>query len=228
MPTLTVAFDLDGTLAETARDIVNALNAALRECGLPTVDSRRSLEFVAVAAGPRKLVERALHDAGLAHDVDAIERVVGRYLDLYYESLAVHTSLFPDCAGTLDSLRGQGYRLAVCTNKPERHAVALLAALGVDAHFAAIAGRDTFAFAKPDPRHLTETIVAAGGDPARAVMVGDSEMDILTAQAAGIPVIAVSFGYSEASVATFAPDDIVHAYSELPAAIERLAARFIA
>jgi phosphoglycolate phosphatase len=122
----------------------------------------------------------------------------------------------------LDALEGRGYRLAVCTNKVEAHSRLLLEALGVAGRFAAICGRDTFASFKPDPRHLTLTIAQAGGDPARAVMVGDSRTDIATAKAAGIPVVAVTFGYTDTPVEELEPDIVIDHYDRLADAIARL------
>ena len=104
----------------------------------------------------------------------------------------------------------------------EGHSRRLLAALGIDARFAAICGRDTFPYCKPDPRHLTMTIAQAGGDPARAVMVGDSRTDIATAKAAGIPVVAVTFGYTDVPVRDLDPEVAIDHYDDLDAAVERV------
>jgi phosphoglycolate phosphatase len=119
-------------------------------------------------------------------------------------------------------LTAAGCTLAVCTNKVERHAVMLLEALDAAERFAIITGRDTFAFHKPDPRHLTETIIRAGGDARRAVMVGDSRTDIDTAKAAGIPVIAVPFGYTDTPVAELDPDLVIEHFDRLPGAVRAL------
>nr|MBA3447669.1 HAD-IA family hydrolase [Pseudaminobacter sp.] len=108
-----------------------------------------------------------------------------------------------------------GYRLAICTNKTEAFSRKLIGALGMTGHFAAICGADTFSFRKPDPRHLTETIIKADGDPARAVMVGDSRTDIDTAKAAGIPVVAVDFGYTDRHVREFEPSKVISHFDEL-------------
>ena len=121
--------------------------------------------------------------------------------------------------------RRAGYIFAICTNKPEGMAVSLIERLGLSHLFGAICGADTFAFRKPDPRHLTETIARAGGDPARALMVGDSRTDIDTAKAAGIPVVAVDFGYTDRHVREFEPSKVISHYDELTVAlVDRLIA----
>jgi phosphoglycolate phosphatase len=126
-----------------------------------------------------------------------------------------HSALYEGAEKAMEDLSGAGYLLAVCTNKFEALSVNLLSGLGQSSRFSAICGSDTFAFRKPDPRHLIETIRKAGGDPERAVMIGDSRTDIDTAKAAGIPVVAVDFGYSDHPVATYDPSRIISHYREL-------------
>ncbi|HEV7874127.1 MAG TPA: HAD-IA family hydrolase, partial [Enterovirga sp.] len=121
-------------------------------------------------------------------------------------------------------LEEQGFRFAVCTNKVEAHSVKLLQALGIADRFAAICGRDSFLYIKPDPRHLTLTIERAGGTPSRAVMVGDSRTDIDTAQAAGIPVVAVTFGYTDIALDGLRPDKLIAHFDDLPRAIAQVMA----
>jgi phosphoglycolate phosphatase len=132
--------------------------------------------------------------------------------------------LFAGVEDALAHFSGRGHRLAVCTNKMEEHSVRLLEALGVADQFDAICGRDTFAWAKPDARHLTLTIEKAGGDPRRAIMVGDSRTDIDTARAAGLPVIAVDFGYTDVPVLQLGPDRVVSRYRDLAEAVDALGA----
>ncbi len=121
-----------------------------------------------------------------------------------------------------------GYRLAVCTNKLEWLSVRLLDTLNLTRHFAAICGQDTFGVQKPDPEVLRRTILRAGGEPDRAIMVGDSGTDIRTARAAAVPVIAVDFGYSEVPIATLQPDRLIGSFAELPAAIREIEAARLA
>jgi phosphoglycolate phosphatase len=116
-------------------------------------------------------------------------------------------------------LTAHGYRLAICTNKLEWLSRRLLDALGIGDRFAAVCGQDTFGIQKPDPELLRRTVAQAGGDPARTVMVGDSATDIDLARAAGVPVIAVDFGYTTVAVATLRPDHVISSFRDLPAAV---------
>jgi phosphoglycolate phosphatase len=116
---------------------------------------------------------------------------------------------------TLDRLAAQGATLAVCTNKREYLSRRLLEALQLDSYFAAVAGRDTFALSKPDPGHLTGVIALAGGTPSRAVMVGDSEVDLKTAKAASVPIILVSFGYATSPLDGLSPEARIDHFEEL-------------
>jgi phosphoglycolate phosphatase len=144
------------------------------------------------------------------------------FLEVYAGRLADESYLFDGVLGALDRLAGAGHRLAICTNKPERHSRLLLEALGVTERFAAIAGRDSYPFFKPDARHLTMVIEAAGGDVRRAIMIGDSRTDILTARNAGLPVICVPFGYTDVPIEALEPDVVIQHFDQLPDAIARI------
>ncbi len=206
-------FDLDGTLADTAGDLIATLNVLLAREGLPTV--ARSAARSLVGAGARALIERgfALNGAPLAPE--RLDPLVADFLAHYEARIAEESALFPGARAALERFSGAGFRLAVCTNKPERLARLLLEKLEIDDRFAAICGRGTFPMHKPDPRTLTLTIEAAAGDPRRAVMVGDSKTDIDTARAAGAPVVAVDFGYTETPVAALAPDRVISHFDDL-------------
>ena len=141
-----------------------------------------------IGAGARALIQRGFEAAGKELTPDHLDELFRQFMVHYGENICVETRLFPGVAAALDRLEEAGFILAVCTNKVEEHSVKLLDALGVGHRFAANCGRDTFPYFKPDPRHLTLTIERAGGYPRRAVMVGDSRTDIVTAQNAGIPV----------------------------------------
>ena len=218
----TVAFDLDGTLAATGPDILRALNLALDEAGLEPAPPARMNELVSLGRGPRVLIEHCFGLNGRSPDSEAVRRIAERYLEIYYENIAVESALFPGCLSSLEALHRGDYRLAVCTNKPERHAKLLLDALGILPLFSAVFGRDSLPYSKPDPRHLTQTVLAARGDPVRAIMVGDSVTDVATARAADIPVICVSFGYSDVPPETLGGDVLIHGFAELPAAVATL------
>ena len=216
----TIVFDLDGTLADTAPDLIATLGRVLAPEGVAplTLHEGRGL----MGAGARALIERSLARADRRVEPDRLETLYRHFLDDYAANIADKTQLFDGAGATLDRFLTDGHRLAVCTNKLETHAVRLLDRLGVGPKFLAICGRDSFAFSKPDARHLTETIRLAGGAAHHAVMVGDSRTDIDTARNAKIPVVAVSFGYTDVPVATLDPDAVIDHFDALPAAVDRL------
>jgi phosphoglycolate phosphatase len=211
-----LVFDLDGTLADTARDLIATLNVLLARDGLPRVapQAARSL----VGAGARALIERGFAANGAPPPPERVDLLVRDFLVHYEAHIADESTLFPGALAALDRFADAGFRLAVCTNKPEPLARLLLEKLGAADRFAAICGRGTFPMHKPDPRTLDLTIEAAAGDPRRAVMVGDSKTDIDTAKNAGAPVVAVDFGYTEIPVAALAPDRVISHFDELWAA----------
>jgi phosphoglycolate phosphatase len=215
-----VVFDLDGTLADTAGDLIGTLNLILEEEGLEPILLKPARDLI--GAGAKALIARGFAASGRDLTPQRHEELFHHFLDLYQHHLADSSVLFPGVDDALGQLTAAGYKLAVCTNKVERHAVMLLEALDAAERFATITGRDTFAFHKPDPRHLTETIIRAGGDARRAVMVGDSRTDIDTAKAAGIPVIALPFGYTDTPVAQLDPDLVIDHYDRLPDAVRSL------
>jgi phosphoglycolate phosphatase len=171
-----------------------------------------------VGNGARVLIESAFAAQGRALTPEGLERLFAEFIAHYAAHIADASRPYPGATAALDRFAANGWRMAVCTNKVEGLARQLLAALDLDRYFAAISGQDTYGFRKPDPRHLTETIRAAGGAVGASVMVGDSHTDIDTARAAGVPVVAVSFGYSPVPVASFAPDRLIASFDELDAA----------
>ncbi len=219
-PAPIVVFDLDGTLAETAGDLIGTLNVILAREGLPPVALSQARELI--GAGARALIQRGFAAGGRELTPDRLDELFLVFLAHYGQHLCEVSHLFPGVVESLDRLEAAGYRLAVCTNKPEEHSLRLLELLGVKGRFAAICGRDTFPYFKPDPRHLTETIALAGGDPARAIMVGDSRTDVATAKAAGIPVVAVPFGYTDVPVEELEPDVVIRHFDALYDAVRRL------
>jgi phosphoglycolate phosphatase len=224
MTTLTIAFDLDGTLVDTAPDLIDTLNVVFGREGLPPVsmDTGRTL----IGAGVKPLIERGLVAEGRSCTPAGLDRLYAEFLDHYSQHIADRSRPFPALEAALDELAAAGHRFAVCTNKLEWLSVRLLDALGLTRRFAAVCGQDTFGIPKPDPDMLRRTIARAGGSPDRAVMVGDSQTDIRTAQAAGIPVVAVDFGYSEIPVAELGPDRVIGSYAELPRAIGEVTRHF--
>lgn len=218
----TIVFDLDGTLVDTARDLVTTLNAVLVSEGMTPVTIERLIGMV--GSGARVLLEATFAAEGRALTPQKLDALLRLYMSLYDEHLVDASHPYPGAEAMLDTFAAQGWLLAVCTNKFEAPARKLLTLLHLADRFAAITGQDTFAFRKPDPRHLAETIRLAGGDPADAIMVGDSATDIDTANAAGIPVVAVSFGYSPVPVANLGATRVIASLAELPAAVAGLRA----
>lgn len=214
---LTVVFDLDGTLVDTAPDLIATLNALFEREGIDPVPFLQARQFI--GGGARKLIERGLAANGRALTTAEADRLYAVYVSSYEARIAELSRPFPGVERALDALAARGFRLAVCTNKLERLSVKLLDALDLSRRFAAICGQDTFGVQKPDPRILTATIEAAGGRSCSALLVGDSATDIATARAANMPVIAVDFGYTETPVARHRPDRVISHYDELPAAV---------
>jgi phosphoglycolate phosphatase len=219
---LTIVFDLDGTLVDTAPDLIDTLNFILAQNGLPPIpyDNARPL----IGGGARGMIEKALvlerRDASTA-DADAL---YASFVAHYAAHIADRSRPFPGLEPALDRLAAVGHRLAVCTNKLEWLSRRLLDALQLSWRFAAICGQDTFGVLKPDPQIFCATVLRAGGEPTHAIMVGDSITDIRTARAAKVPVIAVDFGYTDVPVAALGPDRIISAFAQLPGAIDDLAA----
>ena len=202
-----LVFDLDGTLAETAGDLTNTLNVILEREGLAPVSLAEARQMV--GAGARALIQRGFAAEGRSVD--------GAKLDHLYDGVVA----------ALDRFEAAGFGFAVCTNKVEVPSKKLLKALKVDNRFKAICGQDTFKdngrnIAKPDPRMLLMTIEMAGGHRANTIMVGDSRTDIDTAKAAGIPVVAVDFGYTDQHVSTFAPDIVISHFDQLWDAVSQI------
>jgi phosphoglycolate phosphatase len=213
----TLIFDLDGTLVDTAPDLVAATNHVLAGLGLPGI-SEHALRPL-VGHGARFMVEHAIGPGAAKLSEEERKRLLDRFLDYYTRNIAVGSRPFEGTVPALERFRGAGAKLAVCTNKTERISRMLLEALGMSGLFSAVAGRDTFPVFKPHPDHLLGAIELAGGDSARAVMVGDSRIDIATAKAAGVPVVAVTFGYTDIPVRELGPDKVIDHYDELEPAI---------
>jgi phosphoglycolate phosphatase len=216
-----VVFDLDGTLVDTAPDLVATLNTILAREDLPPVDYAAARNFV--GGGARLMVERGFEAAGRNLSTAAIDGFTRDFIDHYAAHIADSSAPFPGVEPALDALADRGYRFAVCTNKIEKLSILLLDALDLSKRFSAICGADTFGVAKPDPEMLRRTIARADGDG--AVMVGDSLTDIATARAAQVPVIAVDFGYTDTPVAELAPDRIISHFDDLPEAVLALIGR---
>ena len=218
----TVVFDLDGTLVDTAPDLVNALNFVLDREGLPPVPLASARNMI--GGGARVMIERGLEVEGRVTTPDGLARLTADFIDHYASHIADASRPFEGLEAALDDLGARGYRLAVCTNKLEWLSKRLLDALGLSRRFAAICGADTFGVSKPDPAFLRETVARAGGKITSAIMVGDSGTDIGVARRAGVPVIGVGFGYTDVPIADLKPDRLIDHMRELPEAVASLAA----
>lgn len=215
-----VVFDLDGTLVDTAPDLINALNYVLDREGLPPVPLHSARHMI--GAGARRLIERGLELEGRSASVEDITRLTGDFIDYYGAHIADASRPFEGLENALDDLQVLGHRFAVCTNKLEWLSKLLLDQLGLSWRFAAICGADTFGISKPDPAILQQTIARAGGHLPYAIMVGDAGPDIGVARRAGIPVIGVEFGYTDVPIADLKPDRLINHMRDLPAAVRSL------
>lgn len=213
----TIVFDLDGTLIDTAPDLIHTLNLILTQEGLPALPYGAARNLI--GGGAQVMIQRALTAEGKDATEAEIERLYAAFIAYYSEHIADRSRPFPGLGRALDDIGAGGFKLAVCTNKLEWLSLRLLKALDLTQRFAAICGPDTFGAQKPDPEVFRQTVRRAGGEPDRAIMVGDSKTDIHTARAARVPVIAVDFGYTDVPIASLQPDRIISAFSELPAAI---------
>ncbi len=217
----TVVFDLDGTLADTSGDLIAAANTCFRAVGAgDLLDPRRDASTA--FRGGRAMLELGLKRLQRPGDADWIDRHYPALLDAYEAAIDTHTALYPGAMEAVAALAASGFRVAICTNKPERLAILLLERLGVLDAFGAVVGADTLPVRKPDPEPLREAVRRAGGAPERALLVGDTETDRETSRAAGVPSVLVTFGPDGEGVAALAPEATIGDFAELPGVVERL------
>jgi phosphoglycolate phosphatase len=222
MQNATLVFDLDGTLVDTAPDLVAATNHALSDLALPAIPAdtlRHTIGF-----GARRMIVEGLGQTGVELPEAEVDRLLERFLAYYEPNIARESRPFDGAVAALEGFRAEGARLAVCTNKRLALAERLLKELRIDGLFDAVAGRDSFAVYKPHPDHVRGAVRMAGGDLASAVMIGDTSIDIAAARAASIPVVGCTFGYSDQDMAILAPDAVISHYAELDAAVRKLLA----
>jgi phosphoglycolate phosphatase len=210
-------FDLDGTLVHTAADLVGSLNHALDIHGYTKADYAELAPFA--GTGGRGMLKQYCQLREMSLDEPEILNVINAFLAHYEVSIPGKSIVYEGAIELVLALRDSGYKTAVCTNKPQKLADLLLGKLEISKHFDAVCGADFFAFRKPNPRHLFETIKVAGGDQSRAIMFGDSQTDFDTANAASIPVVGVDFGYSPVPITNFKITKIISHYSEMNVAI---------
>lgn len=216
----TVIFDLDGTLADTSGDLIAAANACFRAMGAgDMLDATR--DAGTALRGGKAMLRLGLGRIGTADEAE-IDRWYPRLLEAYAGEIDRHTMLYPGAMDAVETLKTRGFGVGICTNKPEGLAEKLLQGLGVRDAFAALVGADTLPVRKPDPEPLFEAARRAGGDPARCLLVGDSDTDRNTARAAGVPSILVTFGPSGEDMAALTPEALLDRFEDLPDLAARL------
>lgn len=223
MPSLsgyTIVFDLDGTLVDSAPDIHRALNHILSDLSLPPATEAEVRGFV--GQGSRALIVRACAVHGVIHDDGRLDQLNDQFMAVYAADIAHSSRVWPGVEGALRRLQASGALLAVCTNKHTELSTRLLAAVGLAPWFAAIVGADKVTRRKPHPDHFIAAVRAAHGDPAKAIMVGDSAFDVGAAKAAGAPVVVYAQGYMDTAPELLGADAVFLHYDDLPALVSRL------
>lgn len=216
----TVIFDLDGTLADTSGDLIAAANACFRQMGQGEVLVPGQDAGIALRGG-KMMLTRGLERLG-QYDPAAVEAYYPVLLEAYAEAIDTYTVLYPGAMDAVEMLKTQGYGVGICTNKPAALADLLLGRLGIRDAFASMVGADTLPVRKPDPEPLREAARRAGGDPAKCVLIGDSDTDRNTARAAGVPSVLVTFGPSGADMAALEPEALLHRFDDLPGVVAGL------
>lgn len=207
-------FDLDGTLVDTAPDLLNALNILMMREGRRLINPLEMRHLV--GRGAKVLIEKAFLETGSTLTPQRIEALFADFLVEYGAHVAERSLPYPGVVETLESLRRQDVRMAVLTNKPHPMAEALLPALGLSQYFSAVYGAGKKEYLKPDPRIFADVLTDIGGGP--AVMVGDSVTDVQMARNAGVPVVLVPYGYTPEPAANLGADALVSSFSEVPKA----------
>jgi phosphoglycolate phosphatase len=210
----TVIFDLDGTLADTSADLIDAANACFRALGHgdlldPSADALTAFH------GGRAMLRLGFARLGAGGEAE-VDREYLRLLAFYEDGIARQTRLYPGAVAAVEALRAAGFATGICTNKPERLAAMLLDRLGVRQHFASLVGADTLTVRKPDPAPYRASVMRAGGALSRSMLVGDTETDRRTAAAAGVPVALVTFGPEGRGVARLTPEALLDRFDDLP------------
>lgn len=218
----TVIFDLDGTLADTSGDLLAAANSCFRRMGLGDVLSHPEDAGVALRGG-RMMLTAGLERAGQFSPA-TVDEFYPVLLEAYRDAIDHHTVLYPGAMAAVETLKSAGFGVGICTNKPEALADQLMRSLGVRDAFASLVGADTLPVRKPDPEPLFEAARRAGGDPARTLLVGDSDTDRSTSANAGVPSVLVTFGPSGDDMGALKPEALLDRFEDLLEVAERLIA----
>ena len=217
----TVVFDLDGTLADTSGDLIAAANACFRQMGEGDLLNVATDAGTALRGG-RAMLTLGMQRLGRAEDTATVDAFYPLLIEAYGRDIDTHTTLYPGAMAAVGALKQSGYKVAICTNKPEALAVQLLGNLGILQQFDAMLGADTLPVRKPDPEHLFETARRAGGHPEKCVLIGDSDTDRNTARNAGVPCVLVTFGPAGGDMAALQPEALLQDYADLPRIIHDL------
>lgn len=217
----TVIFDLDGTLADTSGDLIEAANVCFRDMGAgdmldPATDAGTALR------GGRAMLTLGLKRLDRDHDTETLGRYYPLLLEAYAQDIDSRTVMYPGAMDAVETLKTLGYGVGIATNKPEGLAEELLTRLGVRDAFASMVGADTLAVRKPDPEHLFEAARRAGGAPDMTCLIGDTSTDRNTARNAGVPSVLVTFGPAGGDMAALEPEALLDDYRDLPVIIQRL------
>mgnify|MGYP001816883093 FL=1 len=217
----TVIFDLDGTLADTSGDLIEAANCCFVDMGAgamldPVADAGTALR------GGRAMLMLGLSRLGRVHDTATLDRYYPLLLSAYEGAIDVHTVMYPGAMDAVERLKSDGYGVGICTNKPQALAEILLQKLGVRDVFQSMIGADTLPVRKPDPEPLREAARRAGGHPDHCVLIGDSDTDRNTARAAGVPSVLVTFGPAGGDMAALKPEALLDDFADLPDVVRRL------
>lgn len=222
-PSLSLLFDLDGTLADTAPDLCATLNVVLTAAGRGTVLESKVRHLI--GGGALVLLERGLRETGGPVSGPEMKRLYDHFLGHYEEHIADHSTLWPGLKEQLDVLADAGVKLAVCTNKIERLTFRALDGLGLSPYFPVVIAGDTLPVKKPHPEHLLEAVRRLGGSPSSTIMVGDSEADVDAAIAANMPSICVTFGYPGRPLDEINATKFIDHFDDFPAAIQHIIQR---
>jgi len=216
----TVIFDLDGTLADTSGDLLAAANVCFQKMGLGDVLSHPEDAGVALRGG-RMMLTHGLKRVE-QYEAAVVDEFYPILLEAYRGAIDLHTVLYPGALEAVEDLKTAGYGVGICTNKPEGLAEQLMQSLGVRDAFASLIGADTLSVRKPDPEPLFEAARRAGGDPAKTILIGDSDTDRNTSAAAGVPSVLVTFGPSGEDMAALKPEGLLHRFEDLPDMVAQL------
>ncbi|MEL7256890.1 MAG: HAD-IA family hydrolase [Pseudomonadota bacterium] len=217
----TVVFDLDGTLADTSGDLIAAANTCFREMGVGDMLDPQNDAATALRGG-RAMLKLGLMRLNRGEDEAEIDRQYPLLLEAYGQAIDHHTVFYPGAMEAVEVLKSTGYKVAICTNKPEALARQLMTSLGVLGDFGALVGADTLPVRKPDAEPLRHAVRLAGGDPARCLLVGDTITDRETSRAAGVPSVLVTFGPGDEDVLALQPEATIDSFDALPAVVTRL------